>query len=113
VPNDFPQLTMDKQDDYVYAIAESILSIASITKGRMLVLFTSYHMLKQTHYLLKEMMELNDSYKFMLISQGISSGSRSRLKKNFQMFEQAILLGTNSFWEGIDLPGDQLSALII
>jgi ATP-dependent DNA helicase DinG len=67
-------------------------------------------MLRKTYYLLKETIE---SENFVLIAQGISSGSRARLKKNFQTFDQSILLGTSSFWEGVDIPGDDLSCLMI
>lgn len=107
VPNDFPQIT---KEDFIYSTCEAILSLAEVTKGRMLVLFTSYDMLRKAHEILKETMDLNE---YMLISQGISSGSRTRLKKNFQTFEKAILLGTSSFWEGIDIPGEALSCLMI
>src|SRR5699024_3276078 len=111
VPDDFPPLQYgSSEDDFIYAVCEAILSLAEITKGRMLVLFTSYEMLKKSHMLLKEMMDLSQ---FILISQGITSGSRSRLKKNFQSFERAILLGTSSFWEGVDIPAEDLSGLII
>ena len=110
IPNDFPDIQMNHSEDYTFAICEAILSLAEITKGRMLVLFTSYDMLKKTYHLLKEFMEENQ---YTLIAQGISSGSRERLKKNFQSIEQAILLGTNSFWEGVDIPGEDLSCVII
>ncbi|WP_026906536.1 ATP-dependent DNA helicase DinG [Paucisalibacillus globulus] len=110
VPSDFPDINYGNTDDFIAATCESILSLAEITNGRMLVLFTSYDMLKKSYYLLKEIME-ND--KFVLIAQGISSGSRERLKKNFQTFDQSILLGTSSFWEGVDIPGDDLSCLMI
>lgn len=110
IPNDFPDIKYGKMDDYIYSISEAILSLAQITSGRMLVLFTSYDMLRKTYYLLKETMETNE---FNLIAQGISSGSRSRLKKNFQTYKRAILLGTSSFWEGIDIPGENLSCLMI
>ena len=110
VPSDFPDIKYGNQDDFIYATCEAILSLAEITKGRMLVLFTSYDMLRKSHALLKEIM---DTDKYMLIGQGISSGSRSRLKKNFQTFDQAILLGTSSFWEGVDIPGEDLSCLMI
>ncbi|WP_029191066.1 ATP-dependent DNA helicase DinG [Ornithinibacillus scapharcae] len=110
VPSDFPEVTYGNTDDFIAATCESILSLAEITNGRMLVLFTSYDMLRKSYYLLKEIME-ND--KFILIAQGISSGSRERLKKNFQTFDQSILLGTSSFWEGVDIPGDDLSCLMI
>ncbi|MRH42430.1 ATP-dependent DNA helicase DinG [Aquibacillus halophilus] len=110
VPNDFPDSRYGNQQDFIYATCEAIYSLADITNGRMLVLFTSYDMLKKSYSILKEIM-VNDD--FMLIAQGISSGSRSRLKKNFQAFEKAILLGTSSFWEGVDIPGSDLSCLII
>lgn len=110
VPNDFPDIKYGQQDDYIYSVTEAILSLAEVTGGRMLVLFTSYDMLRRTYYLLKDTIETGQ---FTLIAQGISSGSRSRLKKNFQTFERSILLGTSSFWEGIDIPGEDLSCLVI
>ncbi|MYL32774.1 ATP-dependent DNA helicase DinG [Pontibacillus yanchengensis] len=110
VPNDFPSIKSGNQDDFIYATCEAIYSLATISKGRMLVLFTSYEMLKQTHSIMKEFINTDE---FMLIAQGVSSGSRSRLKKNFQAFDQAILFGTSSFWEGVDIPGNDLSSLVI
>src|SRR5699024_9719531 len=110
IPNDFPDIKYGNMDEYIYSVSEAILSLAKITNGRMLVLFTSYDMLRKTYYLLKETMGTNE---YVLIGQGISSGSRARLKKNFQTFEKAILLGTNSFWEGVDIPGEDLSSLVI
>ncbi|WP_087971507.1 ATP-dependent DNA helicase DinG [Oceanobacillus rekensis] len=110
IPDDFPDIKYGKMDDFIYATCEAIISLAEITKGRMLVLFTSYDMLKKSYTLLKEIIRDNE---FVLIGQGITSGSRSRLKKNFQTFDQAILLGTSSFWEGVDIPGEDLSCLMI
>lgn len=110
VPNDFPDINQQNIDEFIYSTCEAIISLAQVTDGRMLVLFTSYDMLRRSHALLKETM---DTDKYMLISQGISSGSRARLKKNFRTFERAILLGTSSFWEGVDIPGDDLSCLMI
>ncbi|MBY7143513.1 ATP-dependent DNA helicase DinG [Virgibacillus sp. NKC19-3] len=110
IPNDFPDIRHGSLDDFIYATSEAIISLAEITDGRMLVLFTSYDMLRKTHAILTETIDVN---KYVIIAQGISSGSRTRLKKNFQSFDQAILLGTSSFWEGIDIPGEDLSCLII
>ncbi|WP_173916324.1 ATP-dependent DNA helicase DinG [Halobacillus sp. Marseille-Q1614] len=109
IPNDFPNIK-DDPDEYVLAVGEAIYSMAHVTKGRMLVLFTSYEMLRKTYELLKELI-LPEEY--MIFGQGVSSGSRDRLKKNFQAFDQSILLGTSSFWEGVDIPGDDLSCLVI
>ncbi|GGF09599.1 ATP-dependent helicase DinG [Halobacillus andaensis] len=109
IPNDFPNVRED-QEEFIYSVSEAIYSLSQVTKGRMLVLFTSYDMLKKTYYLLKEMINPEE---YMIFGQGISSGSRDRLKKNFQAFDQSILLGTSSFWEGVDIPGDDLSCLMI
>jgi ATP-dependent DNA helicase DinG len=110
IPDDFPDIKYGDLEEFISATGEAILSLAEITKGRMLVLFTSYDMLRRTHALLKEIMDLNQ---YMLIAQGISSGSRAKLKKNFQTFDKAVLLGTSSFWEGVDIPGEDLSCVMI
>src|SRR5699024_12467015 len=110
VPDDFPDIKHGDLYDCIYSTCEAILTLAEITKGRMLVLFTSYDMLRTSHSLLKETLDLN---KYVLIAQGISSGRRTRLKKNFQTFEHSIMLGTSSFLEGVDIPGKVLSCLIL
>ncbi|MBM4762096.1 ATP-dependent DNA helicase DinG [Bacillus sp. B15-48] len=110
VPDDLPDIKSVSDTEYTIAITEHIISIAEATKGRMLTLFTSHEMLKKTYELIKESELLDD---FVLIAQGITTGSRGRLIRNFQRFEKAILFGTSSFWEGIDIPGEDLSCLII
>ncbi|WP_026676979.1 ATP-dependent DNA helicase DinG [Fictibacillus gelatini] len=110
IPTDIPMINDVSQKTFVTTIAHRLKSIATITKGRMLVLFTSYEMLKETHAVFKDLIQHEE---FMLIAQGIDGGSRARLTKNFKRFEQSILFGTSSFWEGIDIPGDDLSCLVI
>lgn len=110
VPDDLPDIKSVSDDDYVAAISEHIISIAEATMGRMLILFTSNEMLKKTYNLIKESGLLED---FVLIAQGITAGSRTRLTRNFKRFDKAILFGTSSFWEGVDIPGEDLSCLII
>ncbi len=110
VPEDLPDIKSVPDDDYVAAITEHIISIAEATKGRMLILFTSHDMLKKTYELIKESGLLEE---YVLIAQGITAGSRTRLTRNFKRFDKAILFGTSSFWEGVDIPGEDLSCLII
>ncbi|SFL85552.1 ATP-dependent DNA helicase DinG [Gracilibacillus orientalis] len=110
IPNDLPAIQYPNNDDFIFAINEAIISIAEKTNGRMLVLFTSYDMLRKSYYILKETDLLMD---YMIIGQGVSTGSRNRLIKQFQAFEKSILLGTNAYWQGIDIPGNDLSCLII
>ncbi|KKK37623.1 ATP-dependent DNA helicase DinG [Mesobacillus campisalis] len=110
IPSDLPDIKTVKEMEYTAAIAGHIISIAEATRGRMLILFTSHDMLKKSYGLIKESGFLED---FVLIAQGITAGSRSRLTRSFQRFEKAILFGTSSFWEGVDIPGEDLSCLII
>ncbi|MDF2904481.1 MAG: bifunctional ATP-dependent helicase/DNA polymerase subunit epsilon, partial [Bacillus sp. (in: firmicutes)] len=110
IPEDLPEINTVPQEEYVVAISEHIISIAEATKGRMLILFTSHEMLKATYDLIRDSGFLSD---FAIMAQGITSGSRTRLTRNFQRFDKAILLGTSSFWEGVDIPGEDLSCLII
>jgi ATP-dependent DNA helicase DinG len=110
VPITLPNIKEVDENEYIYEVVISILDIAKVTKGRMLVLFTSYDMLRKAYYQLKDFI-VNEE--FVLIGQGISSGSRAKLTKNFKQFDQAILFGTSSFWEGVDIPGEDLSCLVI
>ncbi|WP_163183557.1 ATP-dependent DNA helicase DinG [Neobacillus sedimentimangrovi] len=110
IPDDLPDINSVTTDEYVFAIAENIITIAEATKGRMLILFTAFEMLKKTYDLIKESGFLDD---YVLIAQGITAGSRTRLTRNFQRYDKAILLGTSSFWEGVDIPGEDLSCLVI
>ncbi|MCD8501744.1 MAG: hypothetical protein LRY71_08785 [Bacillaceae bacterium] len=110
VPSSIPNIKEVSENEYIYEIVISILDIAKITRGRMLVLFTSYDMLRKAFFQLKDFITDEE---FALIAQGINSGSRAKLTKNFQQFDQAILFGTSSFWEGVDIPGEDLSCIII
>jgi ATP-dependent DNA helicase DinG len=110
IPNDVPEIQHVSNEEYIEAISSHLIGVAQATKGRMLILFTSYDMLRKTYELMKESGLLED---YVLIAQGITSGSRTRLTKNFQRFDKAILFGTSSFWEGVDIPGEDLSCLAL
>jgi ATP-dependent DNA helicase DinG len=110
IPSDLPEINSVSQEEYVSAITEHIISLAEAAKGRMLILFTSHDMLRKTYELVKESGFLEE---YVLIAQGITSGSRTRLTRSFQRFDKAILFGTSSFWEGVDIPGEDLSCLVM
>ncbi|WP_161937291.1 helicase C-terminal domain-containing protein [Tepidibacillus decaturensis] len=78
--------------------------------GKVLVLFTSHSMLQRTHTLLKEILA---PFQIKVLGHGIDSNSRSKLTTMFTENPNTILLGTSSFWEGVDVPGEALSALVI
>lgn len=110
IPTTVPNIKTVSEQEYVERISEHIVFIAKAMRGRMLVLFTSYDMLRQTYTIVKENAILEE---YVLLAQGINGMSRMRMTKNFQQFEKAILFGTSSFWEGIDIPGEALSCLVI
>lgn len=107
VPTDFPSIKDEK--NYLAALSELVFSINELSKGRILILFTSYEMLKATYHLLTEF--LNDET--LLLAQGVTHHNREQLIYEFKTKQPAILLGTASFWEGIDLKGDLLSCLVM
>ncbi|MBB6175572.1 ATP-dependent DNA helicase DinG [Anoxybacillus tengchongensis] len=110
VPTDLPTFPAVAVEQYAEHAAQQIIRIAEHTKGRMLVLFTSYELLKQTYTFVKQ---LNDEQSFVLLAQGVSGGNAAKLTRHFQQFEQAILFGTSSFWEGVDLPGNEVTCVVI
>ncbi|MBM7564529.1 ATP-dependent DNA helicase DinG [Paenibacillus sacheonensis] len=91
-------------------LVKSLTDAAIETKGRMLVLFTSYKMLKQVYDPLKEALAQRA---IQVLGQGIDSSNRSKLTRRFQQQAASVLLGTSSFWEGVDIPGDALTCLAI
>ncbi|SDB98385.1 MULTISPECIES: helicase C-terminal domain-containing protein [unclassified Candidatus Frackibacter] len=77
-------------------------------QGRSLVLFTSYGMLNTFYYKLKPQLE---DTKINLYRQG--EKSRHLLIQDFKDDLAPVIMGTDSFWEGIDIPGQKLSSVII
>ncbi len=106
LPNDMPE---PNQPGYTRRAADAIADVAEAMGGRTLALFTSTAQLRATHDAIRQRME---RAQVVLMSQGID-GSRTRLLQRFKDTERAVLLGTASFWEGVDVVGEALSALVI
>ncbi len=94
---------------YQKTTADALVNLVKQLKGRTLVLFTSYSQLKQTANAIKR--PLADAG-IVVYQQGDGS-SRRQMIENFKTADQAVLLGTRSFWEGVDIPGDNLSCVVI
>lgn len=94
--------------DYQPAVAQAIIDAALAAQGRTLALFTSYAQLRTTADAIRAPL---DRESITVLQHGVAS--RNRLLREFRQTERAVLLGTRSFWEGIDLPGDDLSCLLI
>ncbi|RUS48212.1 ATP-dependent DNA helicase DinG [Cohnella sp. AR92] len=111
IPRDFPTIRgRDGDPKFLQALTQSLADVAVVTGGRMLVLFTSHRMLKTVYAPLKELLSAS---RIEVLGQGIDGSSRSRLTRQFQEQPNSVLLGTSSFWEGVDLPGDALTCLAI
>lgn len=95
--------------NYASMVSTGLINLAKQIKGRTLVLFTSYSQLKQiTQMIARPLAEVG----IKVYQQG-SGASRRQLLDNFQTADQAILMGTRSFWEGVDIPGEVLSCVVI
>lgn len=110
IVSDMPDIQNVPQKEFVESITQAITRIVKATDGRCFVLFTSLDMLKNTYELIQDSELLQD---YMIFAQAITSGSRMRLLKSFQKFSKSVLFGTNTFWEGVDVPGEGLATVII
>ena len=106
IPSDIP----DPRDPYYEEkVAENIYNAAMAAGGRTMALFTSYSSLRSVFRLLKEKYS-NDHLD--ILAQG-TSGNPRQLIERIKRHPETVLLGTSSFWEGIDVRGDSLQVLII
>ncbi len=91
--------------DYTDAILDDVTDLINECGGKTFLLFTSYRSLNIAAE------RLEDELGFPLLVQGTTS--RTELLKRFRELGNAVLLGTGSFWEGIDVKGEALSLVVI
>lgn len=102
VPQDLP----DPRDPrFANAAADLILRLLELSRGRAFVLFTSYAQMRQVY----DRVSWKTPYPTLL--QG--TGPRTALLEEFKSTPNCVLFATSSFWQGVDVPGDQLSMVII
>jgi ATP-dependent DNA helicase DinG len=94
-----------RADGFVERAVEEVRSLLDITGGRAFLLFTSYAMMERV----REALEERETW--TLFVQG--EGSKPALVERFRDAGDAVLLGTTSFWHGVDVPGDALSLVVI
>jgi len=107
VPNNIPE--PGDRHGHQRAITNSLIQLCKATGGRTLVLFTSYAQLKKTSQAIGPALADNG---IMIYEQG-EGASPHALLESFKNADRAVLLGTRSFWEGVDVPGEALSVLVI
>jgi len=106
IANDIPEPNVN---GYQQVLDRTIINTAKATGGKMLVLFTSYAALKKTSQAITGPLAREEIYVY---EQG-DGASPNALLESFKATDRAVLLGTKSFWEGVDVPGDQLSVVLI
>ena len=106
VPNDLPEPRED-EPAHGAAVVQVVTDLAYASDGGMFVLFTSHAALRRAAQELR--IGLGDRWPILV--QGESS--RDILLRRFRELENAILLGTDSFWEGVDVPGRALRTLVL
>ena len=107
VPTDMPEPS--QRHDYQRMVERGIIELAAELQGRVMVLFTSYAQLRETSRAVTPRLALGD----IAVFDQSFGGSRDALLAAFKETERAVLMGTRSFWEGVDIPGDDLSGLVI
>ncbi len=101
-PKGLPQ---PNDPNFIPLIMEFVLPVLKASRGRAFFLFTSHRALQQAETLLK------DKLPYPLLVQG--SRPKNQLLEQFKQAGNAVLLGTSSFWEGVDVRGEALSCVII
>ena len=107
VPENMPE---PNSPGYSAAVAAVALPVVQASGGRAFVLCTSLRAMREIHALFKEAFEQN-GIEYPLMMQGESS--RSELLERFRKRGNAVLVGSQSFWEGVDVRGEALSCVII
>jgi DNA polymerase-3 subunit epsilon/ATP-dependent DNA helicase DinG len=106
LPTDIPE---PNQPQYQQAVEQALIPLIRAVQGRTLVLFTSYHQLRTTHRAIVRPLAHAD---IAVFAQG-GGTSRAQLLEDFRTTARSVLMGTRSFWEGIDVLGPALSCLVI
>ena len=102
MPVDFPE---PQHPDFCSRLAAEALEILQKSRGRALLLFTSYRNMNEVYQ------QLRDRLPFPMLMQG--QKPKRILLAEFKEKVDSILLATSSFWQGVDVPGEALSCLLI
>jgi DNA polymerase-3 subunit epsilon/ATP-dependent DNA helicase DinG len=105
--NDIPE--PNDLNGYQRAVDACLVRLSKATGGRLLALFTNYAQLKRTSQIISPILTEDG---IQVYEQG-DGASANTLLETFREAEKAVLLGTRSFWEGVDVPGSALSVLVI
>jgi ATP-dependent DNA helicase DinG len=107
VPQNLPE---PNTEGYTEAVVQAALPLIEASRGRAFLLFTSLRAMQRAYEILQAEFE-RKNLKYPLLIQG--EGSRNELLSRFREHGNAVLLGSQSFWEGVDVRGEALSLVVI
>lgn len=107
VPKDLPE---PNTREYTSGVVNAALPLLEASRGRAFMLFTSLKAMREAHSLLKEAFA-EKGWDYPLLLQG--EGSRTELLERFRTQKGAVLVASQTFWEGIDVKGDSLQLVVI
>lgn len=107
IPSEAPQPNRDASAHSTF-VTQSVVDVAEASGGGLFVLFTSH---KDVRLMAAELRASGFERRYPLLVHG--EGSRDSLLDRFRASRSSVLLGTASFWEGVDVPGDALRGLVI
>jgi ATP-dependent DNA helicase DinG len=107
VPERLPE---PNSEGYTRAVVDAALPVIEASEGRTFFLFTSLRAMREARDLMETGMK-RMGMEYPLLMQG--EGSRTELLERFRKLGNAVLLGSASFWEGVDVRGEALSLVII
>jgi ATP-dependent DNA helicase DinG len=96
--------------EFTEAVVDAALPVLEVSKGRAFILFTSLRALEKARGLLADAFKQR-GWDYPLLVQG--DAPKNELLARFQQAGNGVLLGSQSFWEGVDVPGDALSVVVI
>ena len=108
-PTFLPEAGGRREEGFDEELAVLLTDLFVATSGRGLVLCTSYSLLNSLYDRIKRPLERAG---IPVLAQG-RDGSRERISALFRQIKSSVLLGTQSFWEGVDFTGDTLSCLVL
>ncbi|MFA6921203.1 MAG: ATP-dependent DNA helicase [Gallionella sp.] len=107
VPQNLPE---PNSEGYTEAVVQAALPMIEASRGRAFLLFTSLRAMQRAYEILQAEFDMR-GWDYPLLLQG--EGSRNELLTRFREHGNAVLLGSQSFWEGVDVRGEALSLVII
>ena len=109
LPADLPDIQTLNSDEYFDMVTSYIVDVLDNLDHQTMILFNSLNTLSKVY---ERLMDTDVKEKWEILAQGVT-GSNEKIKKRFAIGRRSVLLGANSFWEGVDFPKKVLEILIV